>query len=320
MINGNLFTYNNSLADAAFENDHAVQHKFKQFLSQNILDDRSLVIFTDARSPMAIALKDYQIKSQIKFKMYGFWQDGIYSGIHSRYAVEYKKNPGLTTWGRRYEYFLSTIYDMNLFISDNQRVRFSNTVKQSAKSYSNLSKCALPTTYLNSIIRSKARVREKENIVVYNRLDGNAYVDNIFNFIRKDLPEYEFIEIDNNDKLNHELYIDLLSRAKCILSTDLFDHSLYNMFEAMLLGCIPLMPKTSIYLDVFKNLPKDLFYDYDILIKPALTYMRKRSQTIGKIREIMVKYEKFDLTESIKAIEDEHFNSNDLIKILSKNE
>jgi len=275
------------------------------------IDDNTIVIFPDARNTLAINLHEYRMTTRKKFKIIGFWTDGIY---HGDGTTRNRLRGTNYNWSQKFERCLVECYDYNLVFLESSVAKFKHYHVK--KSGNKVLQCALPFTAAINTVREEAKEfgEVKEDLVIMNTSPHDAHDLKIFEALQKEFPSYTFINAYEKD-LPHKSYVKLLSRAKVVLSTCNTDSNPYSVLEAMALGCIPVLPDIPIYNEMFDN---KWLYNTIILKQPYLNYIRNREQIHGQVRDAVENYTDYDLTTEVQKIHDEYFDSEQLKDIITE--
>lgn len=276
---------------------------------ESVIDDNTVIIFPNARSSLALTLNEYRRIHRLNFKMIGYWTTGIFDR-DSGYRADLRGSD--MAWIGKYERALIDCFDYNLLPMDSLYEKFKMYHRPPKRVKVEL--CPLPfTNAIQSMKQKAAEFNEvKEDLVIMNTAPDNKHDMQIFEAWKKAFPTYTFTNAYETN-MSHISYIKLLARAKVVVSTNMTDHSPASIFEAMALGCIPIIPRIPVYEEMFDN---DWLYDKIALKPPYLNYIRTRQQIEPKILNYVEKYDKYNLESEVERIQKKYFDSSKLKQII----
>lgn len=290
---------------AVFHSLGALTTKLMHHLKHDV-DDDSIIIFANARDPLAIQLHQYRLVTKRKFKMFGFWSDGVYS-IGGEVREKLRHGSGYR-WSSYLEKTLAHGFDLNLLVTDRQLRYFvrDNGPVIGQKSV----RCALPFSNTVKDIQEEMATYDiaKEDMVILNTPRGSLFNQQVFDFLVKDFPEYTCLNLHKTNMSSFN-YRKELCRAKVVVSTSYSDANPYWIYESMSLGCIPLLPDIPIYKELFDE---KWLYPAKVLTPPYLNFMRNLDLIHGRIRDSVENYLSYNLEEEVKKIHDVYFDSSQL--------
>jgi len=216
--------------------------------SFNLIKDNDIFLFMDAWHPGVTAIK-YMIQlNGMHCKMYGYWHAGTYD------PADFIAQKGLGNWASYDEIawlkaldgsFVATEFHKRLILKSYSKVIKSNKIHV----------VGFPMDWLAEIekeIDIFPSRENKENIIVFpHRIDKEKSPE-IFDKIAKYFPKYQFIKTMEVTK-NKKQYYNLLCKAKIIFSASKQETFGIGTVEAMLLDCIPVVPNTLSYKELYDD-------------------------------------------------------------------
>lgn len=295
-----------------FRSQAILSNNFAFLIENKHIPDDAIFIFPNARNPLILLLNEYKHFAKKNYKCIGFWDEGIYyTYLNFRSNFYYGKWKGNYEWSLKYEKMLTACYDYNL-INNSYQLNHFNRHLNKAKA-NNLRLCGNPFSSIYNY--SKTINPVKSDLIVSIARMNSDHDRFIFSNLRKLYPQYEFV-LAYEKKFNIIEYYRLLSKAKVVISHSAKESNPFPIWEAMLFGCIPLVPNTIINRMMFDG---DSFtFPRKILIPPFLTYIKNRHLILDKLEGYINLYD--DYLEQVKYVREkthnEWFNSNDLKNIL----
>ena len=289
-------------------------------LLKKLFHYNDIVIFPNARDHVASLLHEYRIIKKLNLTLIGIWTDGTYHAESSLQARMKGKNQidrvENNAWLSRLERMLISCYDYNLINVTSTVKRFSDEYKLKGNKRSHVESIRLPFSNASKII--KAYVQDeghvKEDLIAVNTTPESIFNERVYKLLQEDLPDYRFVNFHEHE-FNSAEYYRLLSKAKILISFNETDANPYNVYEAMLMGCCPILPNIEIYKKMFNE---NWLYNKKILKPPMLNYLRMGQEIHEKIRLIENNSLYYNMEEDIKRIDEQYFNSEDLKNILNK--
>lgn len=298
--------HNNFLSVASLYNNAG------QLIINRHVPDDAIFIFPNARHPLVLALTEYKCLYKKNWKFLGFWDDGIYyTYLNFKSNMYYGKYKGYYDWSLKFEKFLSACYDINLINNEHQLAHFKRFLNNAK---ANIQICPNPFSYLYEY--AKKQITEKSDLIVCITRPSSQHDINLFVNLRKIYPEYDFVLCYEKNWSIIEHY-RLLSKAKIVISHSAKEANPFPIWEALMFGCIPLIPDTNINKLFFGN---TYTFPRKILIPPFLNYIKARHFMHDKIKGYMENY--LDYSEQIpilcKDVHDKYYSSEGLKQILCK--
>jgi len=245
-----------------------------------------------------------------KWAFIGFWDEGIYyTYLNFKSNMYYGKYKGYYDWSLRLEKFVAACYNYNLINNSHQLEHYT---RQLTKKKDAAILCSNPFSSLYEF--SKKQVCEKTDLIVCITRPQSQHDIFLFSNLRKIYPNYEFVLCYEKNYSITEHY-RLLSRAKIVISHSAKEANPFPIWEALMFGCIPLIPDTRINKLFFGT---EYLFPRKILIPPFLNYVKSRHFIHDKIIGYMENY--LDYSEQIpilcKNVHDKYYNSQQLKNLL----
>jgi hypothetical protein len=284
------------------------QNLYEEIITNNV-SDGDIFIVGDAWNPTSIAFKYIQLVMGLDVTVIGMWRDGIYDK-YSKVRTGLLAKP--KRWAKTFERSLYDSYDFNCFISEEHRKRF--LTRYHLKYTDRGIVTGLPYGGLVDIASGYNDV-EKEDIIVLPHDAVDTGQRDIFKALRNYLSEYTFIDC-HELRLNSSEYYSILNRAKAVMAINLSESDPTNMYEAMLFGCIPIVPDALIYADL---LPERFWYPSHYTQPPFLNFVRGRDFMHERVRDVIDNYESYaEELHIVDGLGDKYFNNEPLIGLLKR--
>ena len=219
----------------------------------NLVEAGDYFLFTDAWHPGIINLKYMSELLNIPVKIGALWHAGSYDP-----ADFLGRLIGDAPWVRHAEQSFFHAIDHNYFATDFHIELFcKNLLKFTpAKELhdSKIVRTGWPMDYMPATLAPYANLPKRDLIVFPHRIAPEKQVD-IFRFLAKAMPEYEFVVCQDKQLTKHE-YHTLLGEAKIVFSASLQETLGIGCYEGALVGAIPMVPDylsyDEMYFDLFK--------------------------------------------------------------------
>jgi hypothetical protein len=141
-----------------------------------------------------------------------------------------------------------------------------------------------PMEYLPDILAPFADTPKKNKIIFPHRIAPEKQLE-IFKDLAAEMPEYEWF-IAQEHKLTKDEYHTQLAESKVAFSANLQETLGISMYEAAVVGTLPLVPNRLSYSEMWDEngrYPSDWTVDWD-------SYIKHKQLLIGKIKHIMEDY------------------------------
>lgn len=219
--------------------------------SKKQIKDSDIFIFMDAWNFGVTAIK-YMIQlNNMKCKMYGYWHAGTYD------PADFTAQAGLGSWASHDEVAWLLALDGNFVAT-----QFHKDLILKSYNYSNIEKkiyvVGFPLDwkkYIANSLTEKKNIKNKENIVVFpHRLDTEKHPE-VFDKISLQFRNYKFIKTLEVTKTKTDYY-NLLAKSKIVFSASKQETFGIGTVEAMMLGCIPIVPNELSYKEMYDDMFK----------------------------------------------------------------
>ena len=272
-------------------------------------------LFTDAWHPGVINLRYMADLFGIKIKIGGLWHAGSYD-----LQDALGRSIGDAAWIRHAEKSFFNCFDNNFFASKYHIDLFYNTLLKDEYNLEDLIKSnkivqtGWPMEYMEQTLAPYKNIAKKDLILFPHRIAPEKQID-IFNDLKHQLPQYEFVVCQEQNLTKHE-YHKLLGQAKMVFSASLQETLGISMCaEAPLANAVPLAPNRLSYTEIFKDYPYflypskytesiDSYYQYrDYMISKIVDTMNNYNELLPSIDEyIENQYQKFFYADKLLEI------------------
>lgn len=218
--------------------------KIAKMFSDGEVKQGDVFLFTDAWHPAIHTIRYISELLHIRVSCAGIWHAGFYdpTDILGVNLVSRK-------WIENLEKSMAFGYDLSFFATEQHKAKFIKAYPQ-LKNSKSLIVCGQPYDYL-SVLQNNEK---KEDIVVFpHRLNHDKnpwFFDAITEVASKSHPSISFIKTQSLD-LDKAAYYNLLSRSKVVFSCSDHENLGVGTFEAVLSGCLPLLPNKLSYRELY---------------------------------------------------------------------
>jgi glycosyltransferase involved in cell wall biosynthesis len=253
--------------------------------------DGDYFLYTDAWNPTVIQLKYMSSLLGVKIRIGGLWHAGSYDPQDFLGRLI-----GDAPWVRSAEHSMFSCYDDNFFATDFHVELFATEILNwnekvwGCNPYianTTIKRAGWPMEYLKDTL-VQYQGMAKENLILFpHRLAPEKQVE-IFNDIKKQLPQYEFV-VCQDQQLSKDEYHKLLGKAKLVFSANLQETLGISWYEGALVDAIPMVPDRLSYkemaLSEFKY-PSEWTIDYN-------AYLTNRNNVVDRVAEYMENYNNY---------------------------
>lgn len=248
--------------------------KFINKVNAGEVADDDHILITDAWNPCVTQLKYMKELSSRKWVIHGLWHAGSYDPWD---FLGRMNNKG---WARNLEKSMYNSYDHNYFATNFHIDLFvGNTFgpwqdgedawmgeEFTQKGWTELElqsrkivRSGFPFDYIPSIISTDYSDTKKKNQIVFaHRLAPEKQL-HVFEELKNELPQYEFI-VCQDKSLTKSEYHKILLESKIVFSASLQETlGISQCIEGPAAGCIPLNPDRLSYSEIFSNHPEFLY-------------------------------------------------------------
>ena len=240
-------------------------------------------IFTDAWHPGIINLKYMSELLQIPVTIHALWHAGSYDPQDFLGRLI-----GDAAWVRHAEKSFFSAIDHNYFATDFHIDMFCRNLydckRKDIKVNDKIIRTGWPMEYMQDVLAPYSNLEKRDLILFPHRIAPEKQVE-IFRDLAEQLPEYEFIVCQDQQLTKHE-YHTLLGQAKIVFSANLQETLGISMYEAALVGAIPMVPNRLSYQEMFDDefrYPNKWTESWD-------SYIANRDKLVRAIRAEMNQY------------------------------
>lgn len=276
-------------------------------------------LFTDAWNPGVINLKYMSKLLNIPIKIHGLWHAGSYDPqdflgrlIGNKPWVRHAEQSFFHCYDHNYfatEFHMSIFFDELLKKEVNHATLFNSRWLDKEKK---IVKTGWPMEYILETLAPYKNI-SKENLILFpHRLAPEKQVE-IFQDLKKQMPQYEFVVCQEKSLTKHE-YHTLLGQSKVVFSANLQETLGISWYEGSVVNSIPMVPDRLSYtesaLEVFKY-PSQWTKSFD-------SYLENRNYVIERIVEYIENYEDFlpNLNKQTELLTKNFFSCGNLLKML----
>jgi hypothetical protein len=215
----------------------------------NAVKDGDYFLYADAWNPTVIQLKYMAELLGVKIKIGGMWHAGSYDPQDFLGRII-----GDATWVRNAEMSMYECYDDNFFATDFHIELFTETFWNDSRDIDRqllhkIRKVGWPMEYIADQL-APYKGMKKENIVLFPHRMAPEKQPEIFDYLKSQMPQYQFIKCQELNLSKHE-YHELLGKAKIVFSANLQETLGISMYEGLLLDAIPMMPDRLSYTEMW---------------------------------------------------------------------
>ena len=273
----------------------------KLFINNEVKDD-DLFLFMDGWHFGVIALKYMLDLNGIKAKMFAYWHAGTWD------EHDFLTQKGLRDWAVWFEESCFKALDGSFVATEYHKDLIENHMLYTAQCFDKLKidVVGMPMDWMEEIKGWRLDKDGYEIVVFPNRFDKEKQPE-VFDKISKQfsLP-YRFIKTMKESKTRKEYY-SLLSVAKVAFSSSLQETFGIAMVEALMFGCIPVVPDRLSYSELYpalfkysnlkqaKLMIKDFVENYDdekfqqILRETKEQIIKQSNESWEKMAKIMLR-------------------------------
>ncbi len=302
VINGDVkIPYENSpLWDLYYKNS-TYKKLYLDFIGGKIKDNDT-IFFSDAWNPTLIYTKLMTDMFSYRVFYVGYWNDSIRDKTSKLFLYMSKPEK---RWAKMVEKLVYQINDYNLFQND-YSVRFNSLKKTVNKNI------VIGYPIGNIFDNVQVDLSVKKNIVMYvaDRYDDGQH--RYFTQLQNFMPEYQFINAADLS-LDRDGYYELLKSVKVVIAFNLYGTDMFQIYEAMKFGCVPITPDSAVY----KNYLFDEFkIDAEAITPNRINFVRYHNIIHSKVSDSINNYEmKINVVnENLKVLEATTFNNDGLLR------
>lgn len=261
-------------------------------------------IFTDAWHPGIINLKYMSELLNVPVKIHALWHAGSYDPQDFLGRLI-----GDAPWVRYAEQSLFHAIDYNYFATQFHIDLFKQTFDVSDDK---IVRTGWPMEYMSDSLNFYKGMKKQDMILFPHRIAPEKQL-NIFEDLKQQLPQYEFI-VCQERQLSKNEYHNLLGQAKLVFSANLQETLGISWYEGALLDAIPMVPNRLSYSEMAVKeflYPSEWTDSFD-------SYTKHKDKVIEKIVEYVENHENYlvAIDKQIKRLKQEFFSCNKLLENL----
>jgi len=283
-----------------------------QHFQNGDVKDGDHFVFADAWHPGVLQLKYMTELLGVDVTVHGLWHAGSYDA-HDFLG----RLIGDKRWVRHTEYAMFDAFDKNYFASQFHIGMFASvmfTAEDEEYLRSKIVRTGWPMEYLNTHLTPTL---QKEDIILFPHRNAPEKQLDIFLDLKKELPQYEFINC-NDYNLTKTEYNKLLEQSKMVFSANNQETLGISCYEILRAGGMPLVPNRLSYMEMYE----DIFKYPSHFTENKDLYNENKSILLGKIRTLMDNFTAPEIQAAIisnrDALETQYFTATNLYQELMK--
>ena len=222
--------------------------QMSMFFKEGKVKDGDHFVFADAWHPGILQLKYMLELLQIKGTIHALWHAGSYDK-HDFLGRLIGNKP----WVRLTEQALFHSIDKNYFASNFHIELFLNTFGEDCAIQEKIVRTGWPMEYLTPVLQADTVGTEKQNLILFPHRNAPEKQLNIFEDLKKELPEYNFMNCQEH-KLTKKDYHKLLGEAKMVFSANLQETLGISCYEILRTGGVPFVPNRLSYSEMYEDI------------------------------------------------------------------
>lgn len=290
---------------------------FLKYYNKNKTSTNDQFIFTDAWNPVIIQLKYMKELLGFNWKMHGLFHAGSWDPQDAL-----GRSIGDAAWIRHAEKSFFNCFDNNFFASRYHIDLFYDTLLKDEYNLEDLIKSnkivqtGWPMEYMEKTLAPYKNIDKKNLILFPHRIAPEKQID-IFNDLKHQLPQYEFVVCQEQNLSKHDYHM-LLGQAKIVFSASLQETlGISVCAEAPLTNTVPFAPNRLSYTEIFKDHP---YFLYPSKYTESIdSYYQHRDWLKSKIIDTMNNYNDSlpIIDEYVKTQYQKFFNADKLLGIVT---
>ena len=273
-------------------------------------------LYTDAWNPTVVQLRYMAELLGVNISIGGLWHAGSYDPQDFLGRLI-----GNKPWVRNAERSMFDCYDHNFFATQFHIDLFLQTFKNKDEpnldnrqvNEDKIKRVGWPMEYLATSLDSYKNMPKEDIILFPHRVAPEKQVD-IFNDLKEQLPQYEFV-VCQDQELSKNEYHNLLGRSKLVFSANLQETLGISWYEGLLVDTIPMIPDRLSYSEM-----ADSPFKYpSIWTKNFTQYTKFKPQLIERITHYMENYKdyKIPMDKQLYNLKKSFFSGEALYKVVS---
>lgn len=313
-ISGDTSNYKDTTNGAFFDFNKTCDYKASQArkISQLFIDNKvkngDVFFFTDAWNQTIHTLRYLCELNGIDIKVVGIWHAGWYDKTDIL-GMKIKNH----AWVKNHELSMYNAYDINFFATNHHLDTF---MAEHSVDRKKAMLVGYPLDYLEDMIQPD--FTDKQDIVVFPHRLNTDKAPHVFDWIRDKIqahyPDILFVKTQEHN-LDKDEYYKLLNKAKVVFSCSKHENLGIGTYEAVRLGCVPIVPDKLSYKEMY---PISNRYHMDD------TWYEKENVWVDvseRILHIVKTYDKNRYNESLniaKHIRERYFSGEHMYHIISR--
>jgi len=308
IIDGQYITAESFLiGDVFFKN--AQLRTLLDLFQKNEVRNGDIFVFANAWNFITIPLSFFKHEFNLDIKLIGFWNNSLFN----RASPMFRRLDSKNGWGYNFEMSLFKAYDLNCFFCKEHQEMFSR------RNYASRQEVGVVTGLPFGYLRKKVQSVEKHNIIFTPEPITDEIHSRVFAGLSFDFKEYSLV-VASKTHFTRFKYNELLKAAKVLYCVKQTEYDPAVIYEAMLNGIIPILPKRMFLEMIF---PKEYFYERQspkIKRNIYLFMIRNRLEMIEFISKKVDNYEEWKLKvkSDAETIEQEYFSNTKFLTELNK--
>ena len=263
--------------------------KIGEMFCEGSVEDGDYFLYTDAWNPTVIQLRYMAELLGVNIRVGGLWHAGSYDphDFLGRLIGDkpWVRNAERSMFACYNDNFFATQFHIDLFLQSFKNK--DNPVQWQHVDESRIKKVGWPMEYLKNSLDSYKGMPKKNIILFPHRIAPEKQL-NIFDDLKTQLPEYEFVVCQEKELTKNE-YHNLLGEAKLVFSANLQETLGISWYEGVLVDTIPMVPDRLSYSEMAIH----EFKYPNIWTKNFDQYTKNKDQVVGKIKDYMENYDNY---------------------------
>ena len=280
------------------------------FFREGKVKDGDHFVFADAWHPGILQLKYMLELLQIKGTIHALWHAGSYDPYDFLGRLI-----GDAPWVRHTERALFHSIDKNYFASKFHIELFVNTFGEEVAIQDKIVRTGWPMEYLTPVLQADTVGTEKQNLILFPHRNAPEKQLNIFEDLKKELPEYNFMNCQEH-KLTKKDYHKLLGEAKMVFSANLQETLGISCYEILRTGGVPFVPNRLSYTEMYE----DIFLYPSEWTETWKSYQEHKEEIKERIVYFMDNFNSNEIQGAINVnkdmLEEQYFSATNLYKEL----
>ena len=290
--------------------------KIGEMFCDGTVENGDYFLYTDAWNPTVVQLRYMAELLGVDISIGGLWHAGSYDPQDFLGRLI-----GNKPWVRNAERSMFDCYDHNFFATQFHIDLFLQTFKNKDEpnldnrqvNEDKIKRVGWPMEYLATSLDSYKNMPKEDIILFPHRVAPEKQVD-IFNDLKEQLPQYEFV-VCQDQELSKNEYHNLLGRSKLVFSANLQETLGISWYEGLLVDTIPMIPDRLSYSEM-----ADSPFKYpSIWTKNFTQYTKFKPQLIERITHYMENYKdyKIPMDKQLYNLKKSFFSGEALYKVVS---